>query len=151
MSIPLESSSSAPDPRHSVPPELVNCRVLIVEDYPQNRDLLVRFLEFAGINADSVADGSAALEQFQQGDFELVLMDIQLPGMDGCEVTRRIRAWEVEQGRKAVPIVAISANSREVDRRRAREAGCTLFIPKPISPRGLLNTLGAVMADAAAP
>ncbi len=127
------------------PPELANRRILVVEDYPQNRDLIMRFLQFAGVVADSAPDGQAGLERFQAEPYDLVLMDIQLPVFDGCEVTRRIRAWEREQKRAPVPVIAVSANSREADWRRAREAGCTLFIAKPISPRGLLDTLVEVL------
>ena len=138
---------SAADILPEITPALAKSRVLVVEDHPQNRELIVRLLQFAGITADSAPDGEKALEKFQASRFDLVLMDIQLPVMDGCEATQKIRAWESGQGTPLVPIVAISANSREVDRRRALSAGCTMFISKPISPRGLLSRLGKLMQE----
>ncbi len=78
--------------------------------------------------------------------FDVVLMDLQMPGMDGLEATRRIRAFEQAQRRKAVPIIALSASVLEQDRRNARAAGMDGFASKPLEPARLFREMRRVLS-----
>lgn len=106
-------------------------RVLVVEDTELNRRLLQRQLARLGLSASTAADGPAALELLRRDEFGLILMDVQMPGMDGCQTAAEIR--RLEAGCRRTPIVAISANTREEDRRRCLDAGMDGFIEKPVT------------------
>jgi PAS domain S-box-containing protein len=114
-------------------------RVLVVEDNPVNRRLLVRQLDRLGCSADAAATGAEALEALRAGDYGLVLMDCQMPGLDGFATTSEVR--RVEAGRRRVPIMALTANATEVDRRRCRESGMDDFMPKPATLEALFAAL----------
>ena len=86
-------------------------------------------------------NGKQALDLFQQQPFDLVIMDIEMPEMDGLMATKQIRAWEQQQGRKAVPILALTAHTiREVND-KAMRAGCTAYLSKPIQKMTFLDAL----------
>jgi signal transduction histidine kinase/CheY-like chemotaxis protein/HPt (histidine-containing phosphotransfer) domain-containing protein len=120
-------------------------RILLVEDNPLNRQLAAMLLGGRGHAVVSAADGSEAIRRFFESDFDLVLMDIQMPGMDGFETTRRIR--DRETGRR-VPIYALSARVLDDDRERCRAAGMDGFIGKPIRREELFRVLARVSAPA---
>ena len=105
-------------------------KILLVEDEPDNRDLVSMFLESDGHSVETAATGEDAVERAVAVPFDLVLMDLSLPGeFDGLEATRRLRAEHVLD---SVPIVALTAYAMRGDRERALEAGCDAHIPKPI-------------------
>lgn len=107
--------------------------VLVVDDDPINRKLILRMIEKIGARAELAESGSQALLAFQKGKFDLVLMDIQMPGMDGLEVTRRIRAMEnLKEGSERIYISALTANSAASDREQCLQAGMDGFLCKPI-------------------
>ncbi len=107
--------------------------VLVVDDDPINRKLILRMIEKIGARAELAESGSQALLAFQKGKFDLVLMDIQMPGMDGLEVTRRIRAMEnLKEGSDHIYISALTANSAASDREQCLQAGMDGFLCKPI-------------------
>jgi two-component system, cell cycle response regulator DivK len=111
-------------------------KILIIEDNEQNRYLMQYMLEKSGyrvIEAKSAEEGIVLLP-FQNPD--LILMDIQLPNIDGLEATRRIRASETDQ---RVPIVAVTSFAMAGDRAKAMAAGCTGYIEKPINPETFLG------------
>lgn len=116
-------------------------RILLVEDTPDNRMLIKAYLKREPYTVDEADNGETALARFKTGDYDLVLMDVQMPVMDGHEATRRIRAWEAEQGRAPVPIIALTAHAirEEVDKSAA--AGCTAHLTKPIKKATLLDTI----------
>ena len=116
-------------------------RVLVVEDNPINQLLVRRQLGRLGYDAIVVDNGAAALEAFPDAGAEVVLMDWQLPGIDGLETTRRLRQWEQSAGRPRTPVVALTASALPGDRDRCLAAGMDDFIAKPVS----IGTLGATV------
>ena len=110
--------------------------VLVVEDNEQNLYLVRFLLEGAGWTVVAAPDGPRALEEARSGRFELVLLDIQLPGMDGHAVARELRRIPALDG---VPIVAVTSYAMLGDRERCLEAGCTGYIEKPINPDTFLD------------
>ncbi len=121
------------------PLSLEGARVLVVEDTPVNQKITVRLLERMGCDVRLASDGREALANFRAGNFDLVLMDCQMPGMDGYETTAVIRG--LEGGRSHVPIVALTANTQRADRDRCEAAGMDGFLAKPIQVRELRRVL----------
>jgi signal transduction histidine kinase/ActR/RegA family two-component response regulator len=116
-------------------------RVLVVDDNAVNRQLLRLVLESAGIDHACAEDGAEAVEAMMGGDFDAVLMDIQMPVMDGLEATRRIRTWERETARPRAPIYIVSANCLKEHVEAGRAAGADGHLNKPVSVAELLQTL----------
>ena len=117
-------------------------KLLLVEDNELNREIAEELLQEEGFVIDTAVDGSVAVEKMkaaQTGDYDLVLMDIQMPIMDGYEATRRIRALGTEISR--IPIIAMTANAFEEDKRAALEAGMNDHVAKPIDVQKLKVTL----------
>lgn len=104
--------------------------IMAVEDNEDNRDLIVKVLSHRGYDVVGVSDGSEALARLSDVAPDLILMDINLPGMDGYEVTRRIRHNETFA---KVPIVALTAHAMHGDREKSLAAGCDAYVPKPIN------------------
>jgi two-component system, sensor histidine kinase and response regulator len=127
-------------------------RVLLVEDTPVNAEVVAEMLRAAGYLVDFAVDGLQAVEAARRGVFDLVLMDCQLPGIDGYEATRRIRELEASgelarRGVGRIPIVALTASAAVEDLERARQSGMDGHIPKPVDARRLF----AVIAQHEAP
>lgn len=118
-------------------------RVLVAEDNRVNQILVERLLCNSGHEAVVVADGAEAVAQAQSARFDLILMDVQMPGLDGLEATRQIRAWEAAAGADRTPIVAVTAHAFADDERRCIEAGMDGYIAKPFG----MDALEAVMAE----
>jgi two-component system, sensor histidine kinase len=116
--------------------------ILCVEDNPYGRVLLNTILTELGHRADFVGSGATAVDTVVQGRYDVVLMDVMLPGIDGLEATRRIRALGGEVGR--IPIVGVSGRANGADEAAARAAGMNGFLTKPLSPSALTQALGSV-------
>ena len=129
-------------PGSPLPAPSVRGRILLAEDNEINTMLAVTLLENAGYQVDCAANGREALSAAARGDYALILMDIQMPEMDGLEATRRIRA----RGETA-PIVAMTANVMASDRQACLEAGMDGFVAKPINPSAFIATVGTFMAS----
>ena len=126
----LERSPGGPEPPPPPPPPR-RSSVLVAEDNPVNRKVVLRLLERRGHDVVVVSNGREAVEAVQQRRFDLVLMDCQMPVMDGFEATSSIRALEGEFGYH-VPIVALTANALEGDRPRCLDAGMDSYLAKPV-------------------
>ncbi|NGZ05362.1 MAG: response regulator [Magnetococcales bacterium] len=121
--------------------EAKGLRILLAEDVQENRILFEAYLMQAPHRLVMVCNGLEAVTRVQEERFDVVIMDIQMPVMDGYTATRRIRQWERESGRPHVPIVALSANALDGEQQRSREAGCDLYLTKPITKKALLDLL----------
>ncbi|TGN39983.1 response regulator [Marinobacter confluentis] len=108
-------------------------KVLLVEDNPVNRTLTQRLLEKLGCDVMTANDGEAASSLWQWHPFDLIFMDCVMPRVDGFEATRRLRQWEISQGRPRVPVVALTASAMEKDEELCREAGMDSFVAKPVN------------------
>ena len=115
-------------------------RILLVEDYPTNQKVARLHLTRAGYHVDLAEDGPSALEAFTSGLFDLILMDVQMPGMDGYGVTRAIRKRESDDGLR-VPIVAMTAHAINGYREKCLAAGMDDYITKPLRREALLTTV----------
>src|SRR5262249_48593985 len=116
-------------------------RVLVVEDHPVNREVLVLQLELLGIAADSVENGVDALEAWARGSYAAVLADIHMPYMDGHELARRLRAAEADRGAVHTPIVAITAHAIKGEGERCLASGMDAYLAKPVSIEQLRVTV----------
>jgi len=110
-------------------------RILVVEDHEDNRQILRDLLGAAGFEMVEAHDGGAALPMATASKPDLILMDIQLPVIDGYEATRRIKA---DPALAAIPIIAVTSYALSGDEEKARAAGCNAYVAKPYSPRQLL-------------
>lgn len=114
-------------------------RVLLVDDDVELTDLLVEYLRDDGFDAESVSDGAAGVERALGGDFDIVVLDVMMPRMDGVEALRRLRA------QSDIPVVMLTARGDDVDRIVGLELGADDYVPKPCTPRELAARLRAIV------
>jgi two-component system cell cycle response regulator DivK len=117
-------------------------RVLLVEDNEMNRDMLSRRLRKKGFEVDMAVDGAQGVEMALGGAYDIVLMDMSLPVIDGWEATRQLRA-HLET--RTVPIIALTAHAMAGDRDRAMEAGCSDYDTKPVEIDRLLSKMNTLL------
>ncbi|MBI1394496.1 MAG: response regulator [Betaproteobacteria bacterium] len=120
-------------------------RVLVAEDNPVNRRLITTLLRKMGHAVVTAEDGAQALDAYEAGRFDVGLFDLQMPVLDGLELTRRIRTIERERGNARMPVLAVSANFAEEDREASRRAGMDGYLMKPFTRAGLERALDAVL------
>ncbi len=127
------------------PPNNLAGRILLAEDEFINTTLAVTLLEDAGLTVKPVSTGKEAVKAWQEEEFDCILMDIQMPEMDGYEAVRRIREQEIKTGGH-IPVIAMTAYAMDDDRGRCLEAGMDAYLAKPITRSGLLDLLGRFLA-----
>ncbi|MBU1168172.1 MAG: response regulator [Proteobacteria bacterium] len=118
-------------------------RILLVEDYPTNRYVALNFLCMSGFDVDIAENGKEAVEAFQKCDYDLILMDIQMPVMGGLEATRIIRKLETDRGKQKTPIIAMTANAMKQDRESCLNSGMDDYITKPITRDSLTKIISS--------
>lgn len=123
-------------------------RILLVDDTPVNQIVAAGLLRRFGYEVTSATNGVEALRHFRDGAFAAILMDLQMPEMDGIEATRRIRELEGTAKARPVPIIAMTANCREEDRRNCFAVGMTAFLGKPFEPDELAGIVAEEIARA---
>ncbi|MFG5410823.1 response regulator [Piscinibacter sakaiensis] len=122
-------------------------RVLLTEDNEVNVMIVAAMLAEDDIDLDVARDGEAAIEKFRDGRPGLVLMDMRLPGIDGLEATRAIRRIERQDGRRPVPVIALTAQAYAIDAQRSLAAGCNAHLSKPVRREDLLATIHAFCVE----
>ena len=137
-----DATRQATEPVDTGPePPLPALRILLAEDSSDNRTITLAYLEGTPYRVEIAEDGATACEMFPDGHYDLVLMDRQMPGMDGLTATRTIRAWEQANGRPSTPIIALTASALKGDREMCLAAGCTAYLTKPIKQEVLLQAI----------
>ncbi len=132
----LAPSTPPPEPC-SLPPS----RILLVEDLEDNRDVIALLLKETPYRLDMAENGAVAVEKFKANAYDIVLMDIQMPVMDGLQATLAIRQWEHVHRRRPTPIVALTANAFKEETDKSLAVGCTAHVTKPIKKKTLLATI----------
>ena len=122
-------------------PPLPALQILVVEDSPDNRTITVAFLKDTPYQVEIAENGAVACEKFIAGRYDLVLMDRQMPVMDGLTATRAIRQWEQANHRPPTPIIALTASALKGDQEKCVAAGCTAYLTKPIKQQVLLQAI----------
>ena len=117
-------------------------KILLVEDNEMNRDMLSRRLQRRGFEVATAVDGRQGVEMAQTGEYNLILMDMGLPELDGWEAARRLRAVPATE---RIPIIALTAHAMAGDREKAIEAGCDDYDTKPIELDRLLSKMKALL------
>ncbi len=134
-------SLSEPPDLSAAPDDTAPLRILLAEDAPDNRFLIQAYLKKFPYQIDIAENGRVAIEKFKAARPDLVLMDVQMPEMDGLAATRAIRQWENEQGFPATPIIALTASALDEDVRRSLDAGCDEHVNKPVKRPVLLAAI----------
>ncbi len=129
---PLPSAPAKPEP------EIEPRRILLADDSPYNRLLIQHYLKDLPYQLDMAENGEVALHKFMRASYDLVLMDLRMPVMDGHMAVRRMRKWEQDQKQPPTPIVALSASALEQDIRESLETGCTTHLSKPVKKSKLI-------------
>lgn len=124
--------------------------ILLVEDYAANALVAATFIEGFGYSCDTAADGAEALEKFTAGSYALILMDINMHGINGIEATRLIRDEEIGNDRPRTPIIGMSAYLGAEDRAACLAAGMDDFVAKPFDTNELKNKIFSLLAAAPA-
>jgi CheY-like chemotaxis protein len=120
--------------------------ILLVEDNEDNRLLISTYLKKTPHRLHMAENGAVAVEAVKAGNFDIVVMDMQMPVMDGYTATREIRQWEKERGRTPAPIIALTAYALKEDEKKSLDAGCTGHMTKPIKKAKLLEALAEYAA-----
>ena len=145
--LPLAQVAAAAAPETGpalAPEELPGLQVLLAEDHPTNQRVVRLILEAVGVDLTVVDNGALALEAFARQRFDLVLMDMQMPEMDGLTATTQLRALERRQGAARTPVIMLTANALDEHVQASLAAGADLHLSKPLRAAELLDAIGAL-------
>jgi CheY-like chemotaxis protein len=123
------------------PVDLRGLRVLLADDSEDNRFLVRNYLKDTGVYLDEVADGEAVVRMFRSSRYDIVLVDVEMPLLDGYSATRAIRAWESQTGAGRTPILALTAHALKGEAQKSIAAGCDAHLTKPIKKPALLDAI----------
>jgi len=146
LSIPLEETTEPESPKVDLevrPLDIMGVRVLVVEDNVVNQKLARRILEKSGALVDLANHGQEALELLKQKDFDVVMMDLQMPVMDGITATRCIRGGEAGESNRDIPIIAVTANALTEDRQECLKVGMNDYLSKPFKKTDLCQSIAS--------
>ncbi|MFH0998217.1 MAG: CHASE2 domain-containing protein [Pseudomonadota bacterium] len=155
FTLPLPKVSETPQALHSQDPPRLHgfqtgiadapalppIRILLADDVAVNRKIIEAYLKKSGVHIDIAENGQEAIEKYRNGGTDLILMDMEMPVMDGFEATRRIRKLENDNGVAPIPIVALTAHAFSEEKQRCMDAGCSHFFTKPIRKADLFKLL----------
>ncbi len=133
------SEQRTPQPKATETSSLPPLRILLVEDYKHNQLIVQQYLKHTPFRIDIAENGAIAVEKFQAGPYDLVLMDIQMPVMDGYTATRMMREFEAHTQREATPIIALTAYALKETPEKSLESGCNAYLNKPVKKAQLLE------------
>jgi CheY-like chemotaxis protein len=136
----------APDGQDATPADARPLRILLAEDAPDNRFLIQAYFKKLPYQIELAENGRIAIDKFKASPPDLVLMDVQMPEVDGLTATRAIRQWEAERGLPPTPIIALTASVQEDDVKRSLAAGCDAHVSKPVKKPALLAAIRKAMA-----
>ena len=123
-------------------------RILLAEDHPTNQKFAVRTINKEGHSVVVANNGREVVEKWKQDQYDVVLMDVQMPELDGFEATERIRDLEKERGvSEHTPIIAMTANAMKGDKERCHEAGMDGYVAKPVKRQMLFAEIERVLGD----
>jgi hypothetical protein len=146
----LESSRGTSSAENPTTDALVRCegrlRILLAEDCLESQELMALYVRGTPHTMDCAENGTNVVERFKEGGYDLVFMDLQMPGLDGYAATRAIRAWEELHGLPRVPIIVLTANTDGEAQRKSVLAGCTGFVAKPVKEATVLGVIQRYLA-----
>ncbi len=148
LGVNADQSAETPAEKKEVERYPNGLRILLVDDAADNRLLIGLYLKKLNCSLEIAKDGSAGLDKFRSGHFDVVLMDVEMPVMDGYTATREIRRYEREAGIPATPILALTAHAYAEMANKGREAGFTAVLTKPIRQTTLLEVLASYSSHA---
>jgi len=131
-------AKSKPEPSAARP------RVMVVDDYPDAREMYSEYLEYCGFEVVQAANGMEALQRAIEAQPDIILMDLSLPVMDGWEATRRLKA---DKRTEKIPVVALTGHALAGISEGAKKAGCDSFVTKPCLPEDLVKEIRRVLDD----
>ena len=137
----LEGEASEDGADQAAPLDIAGCRVLVAEDHPTNQKVVELILESVGVVPTIVENGRLALDLLQAERFDVVLMDMQMPELDGLSATTMLRAWERETGAPRTPVIMLTANALDEHIRSSQDAGADLHLSKPIHAQALIESI----------
>jgi signal transduction histidine kinase len=143
VSASTSAASSTSSNTAAVPQDVPRRRILLADDSEDNRTLIRYYLKKLPYDLDFAENGEAALQKFQTERYDLVLMDLQMPVLDGYDAVRAMRGFERERHRSPTPIVALTAHAMDEKLRRCLAEGCNAFVTKPVTRAQLLEVIGA--------
>ena len=139
---PAATADAAPEEQEA------RLRVLLVEDNEVNRKVIACILNMVQADLTWAENGLEGVRAFQTQSFDVVLMDLQMPVMDGYTATREIRAFESSQGQRRTPVIVVSANVRPEDMTASKAAGADRHLGKPVDVTGLFTAISEAMSEA---